>query len=398
MDEAYIPFHRPSIGDAEVDLVVEVLRSGWLTTGPLTARFEREFCARAGAGHAIAVNSATAGLHLALVALGVGPGDEVITTPLTFCATVNAVLHTGATPVLADVDETLNIDPDRVAAVLSDRTRVLLPVHFAGLPCDMPRLWRIAADRRLAVVEDAAHAAGAAVNGVPIGGGSSDAVAFSFYATKNMTTGEGGMVTTPSGELARRIRSLCLHGMSRDAWDRYSTTGSWHYDVVECGFKYNLSDLASAIGLCQLAKLDAMTERRRDIARAYTEAFFEVPELETPPEGGGGHCWHLYVLRLNLSLLDIDRGTFIDQMRARGVGCSVHFIPIPLHSYYRTVLPKRDTCCRALSEYPRLVSLPLYPALTGAAVQQVIRAVLGVVAHGRKRKRAAVGRNREVPA
>src|SRR5579863_6264984 len=259
MNLPFIPFARPDYADAEVAEVADAIRSGWVTTGPKTAQFEREFREYAGARHALAVNSCTAGLHLALAALGMGPGDEVITTPLTFCATVNVILQVGATPVLADIGPDLNIDPAAVERVITARTRAILPVHIAGLPCDMRSIWEIARRHGLKVVEDAAHAAGSRLDGLPIGGGGSDAVAFSFYATKNLSTGEGGMVVTPDSALEERMRLLCLHGISRDAWNRYSEKGNWYYEVVACGFKYNLSDILAALGLVQLRKLEAMT-------------------------------------------------------------------------------------------------------------------------------------------
>ncbi len=393
-DPAPIPFHRPLLGAEEVAAVAEVLQSGWLTTGPAVARFESEFRDYVRARHALAVNSATAALHLALAALDIGPGAEVITTPLTFCATVNAILHVCATPVLADIDDTLNLDPAHVEAALTPATRAILPVHFAGLPCDITRLGAIARRHRLAVVEDAAHAVGSFCAGAPVGAGASDAVAFSFYATKNMTTGEGGMVTTPSRELDERMRILCLHGMDHHAWNRYSDKGTWAYDVVECGFKYNMSDIAAALGRVQLQRLESMTHRRRAIAAAYTEAFAASPELQTPPQGVG-HSWHLYVLRLNLDKLAIGRDEFIDQLKSRGIGCSVHFIPIPLLSYYSRALTLRDPCQRALSEYQRLVSLPLYARMTDSEVGRVIETVQDVVSRCRKRRmtagRAATG-------
>jgi dTDP-4-amino-4,6-dideoxygalactose transaminase len=392
----FIPFNLPFIERSEIEAVEGVLKSGWLTTGPVATRFEAAFRNYVQARHALAVNSATAGLHLALKALGLGPGDEVITTPLTFCATFNAILQVGATPVLADIDSTLNISPESVSDLITRRTRAILPVHFAGLPCDMDKLWRIASDHHLMIVEDAAHAAGSWWNGAPIGGGQSDAVVFSFYPTKNMTTGEGGMVTTSSDELNESMRTLCLHGMSRQAWSRYSGTGSWAYEVVACGFKYNLSDIAAALGLAQLARLDRMTERRREIARRYSEALGGIPELELPP-AGSGHCWHLYVLRLNLEKLSIDRAEFIEEMRKRGIGCSVHFIPIPLHPYYRHAIEMRDRCERTMREYPRLLSLPLYPRLGEEQVDRVVSAVLDIVwKHKVKLRRTASAPAREL--
>ncbi len=272
-EESYIPFNLPTIGEEEIAEVVATLRSGWLTTGPRTAQFEREFRAYVQAPHALAVNSCTAGLHLALAALGIGKGDEVITTPLTFCATVNTILHVGATPVLADIRADGNIDPEAIESRITERTRAIVPVHIGGLPCEMDAIWDLARRHDLRVVEDAAHAIGSQYKGLPIGGGfppkrrCSDVVAFSFYATKNLTTGEGGMVTTHREALLERMRILCLHGISKDAWNRYSEKGNWYYEVVECGFKYNLSDLQSAIGIHQLRRQEKFIERADPICR-----------------------------------------------------------------------------------------------------------------------------------
>ena len=263
----YIPFHLPSIGDEEVREVEATLRSGWLTTGPKTAQFEREFSSYVQSPHAIAVNSCTAGLHLALAALNIGRGDEVITTPLTFCSTVHTILQVGAKPVLADVRPDGNIDPDEIAKAITSRTRAIVPVHLAGLPCDMNAIWELAQRHGLFVIEDAAHAAGSHYQGHPIGMAgdegtqASDAVAFSFYATKNLTTGEGGMITTARDSLAARIRMLSLHGMSRDAWNRYSQSGKWFYEVVDTGFKYNLTDIQSSLGIHQLLRPSAFGRR-----------------------------------------------------------------------------------------------------------------------------------------
>jgi dTDP-4-amino-4,6-dideoxygalactose transaminase len=387
----YLPFALPDIGEEEIAEVVAALRSGWVTSGPRVAQFEREFLEYTGAAHALAVNSCTAGLHLALTALGIGPGDEVITTPLTFCATVNAILETGADAVLADVGEDLNLDPGAIARAITPRTKAILPVHLAGLPCDMNAIWRLASEHGLRVVEDAAHAVGGCYAGRRIGAGESDAVAFSFYATKNLTTGEGGMVTTDSEALDERMRIACLHGISRDAWNRYAEKGTWYYEVVDRGFKYNMPDIAAAIGIHQLRKLDRMNERRAEIARSYNAAFQDVPELEVAPEHAGScNAWHLYILRMNLDALDIDRGRFFEEMRARRIGCSVHFIPIPLHPYYRKVLEMRDPCSRALAEYPRLLSLPLYSSMTDDDVRRVIEAVRGIVLGHSVRKQFAI--------
>src|SRR5262245_60915355 len=275
----FIPFNLPEIGKEEIDEVVDTLKTGWITTGPKTAQFEREFKEYVKAPYALAVNSATSGMHLALVALGIGPGDEVITTPMTFCATVNVILETGATPVLADIREDGNIDPASIAEKITTRTRAILPVHIGGLPCDMDAIWAIAREKGLYVVEDAAHAIGTNYKGYPIGAGNpakgyrSDVVCFSFYATKNLTTGEGGMVVTHDQELYDKMKVLCLHGISKDAWDRYSERGNWYYEVMACGFKYNLSDIQSAIGIHQLRKQEEFVKARERQARQYNEAF-----------------------------------------------------------------------------------------------------------------------------
>ena len=389
MSNPFLPFARPDYSEEEISEVAATLRSGWITSGPRVDRFEREFGQYVGAGHALAVNSCTAGLHLALAALGIGPGDEVITTPLTFCATINVILQVGATPVLADIGPDLNIDPAAIRRAITGRTRAVIPVHIGGLPCAMREIWDLADQYRIKVVEDAAHAAGAQIAGAALGGGRSDAVAFSFYATKNLSTGEGGMVTTHSADLERRLRTLCLHGINRDAWNRYAENGSWYYEVVECGFKYNMSDIMAALGLVQLRKLETMTQRRIEIARRYNDAFREMPELELPPDRAGvRHCWHLYILRLRLEKLAVDRAQFIEELRQRGIGASVHFIPIPLHPYYRATLPMTDACARALAVYPRLVSLPLYSNMTDDEADRVIEAVRDIVVRTRVASRA----------
>lgn len=386
-EQEFIPFHRPSIDDREVEAVVATLRSGWLTTGPRTAQFEKEFKEYVRAPHALAVNSCTAGLHLALAGLGVGPGDEVITSPLTFCATVNCILHVGATPVLADVGRDGNIDPGAIRERITKRTRALMPVHYAGLPCDMDAIWAIARPRGLLVIEDAAHAVGARYKGQPIGAGS-DAVAFSFYATKNLSTGEGGMVTCHNPKLAERMRILCLHGISKDAWNRYAENGSWYYQVVESGFKYNLSDIQSAIGIAQLHKQEELLRARTAHARFYSQRFADVAELEVPEESPKSrHAWHLYALRLNLNQLTISRAQFIEELRKRGVGASVHFIPIPEHPFYaRYAKVAAAQCPTALALYPRLISLPLYPSLTSDQLEHIVASVKSIVYEHKREK------------
>ena len=311
-------------------------------------------------------------MHLALRGLDVGPGDEVITTPMTFCSTVHAIIQVGARPVLADIGEDLNIDPAMARALVNGRTRVILPVHIAGLACDMDAL-RV---RDVALVADAAHACGSEYQGKPIGGSEADATAFSFYATKTITTGEGGMLTTDLDALAGKARLLRLHGIDRDAWSRRAGEGNWFYEVVEDGYKYNLPDVLAAIGVVQLRKMERMRERRCAIAKAYNAAFGRVEELQLPPERSEcQHSWHLYILRLRLEALAISRNEFIGELQRLGVNCSVHFIPIPLHSYFADKVAMPLGCERALREYPRLVSLPLHPRMSDEDVEQVIQAV-----------------------
>jgi len=395
---SYIPFNLPTIGEEEINEVVATLKSGWLTTGPRTVQFEQEFSAYVQAPHALAVNSCTAGLHLALAALGVGKGDEVITTPLTFCATVNTILHVGATPVLADIRPDGNIDPEAIERRITQRTRAIVPVHIGGLPCQMDAIWDLARRYDLRVVEDAAHAIGSHYKERPIGGGvpserrCSDVVAFSFYATKNLTTGEGGMVTTHREALLERMRILCLHGISKDAWNRYSEKGNWYYEVVECGFKYNLSDIQSAIGIHQLRRQEGFVETRKRYAKTYNDIFAGIDELELPPDDNScRNSWHLYAMRLNLDKLDINRDEFIQQLRTKGIGASVHFIPIPLHPYFAKLaqLP-HNQCPKVMELYPRLVSLPLYPEMTMDQVTYVSGIVKEVCQNAKKRKLAAV--------
>jgi len=397
--QEFVPYHRPSIGPEEIEEVVATLQSGWLTAGPRTEQFEREFCAYVRAPFGLAVNSWTSGAHLALTALGAGPGDEIITTPLTFCATVNTILHTGARAVLADVDEDGNIDPESIAQRIGPRTKGIVPVHLGGLPCRMDEIWRLAKQHNLFVFEDAAHAVGTQYRGRMIGECSegseprSDAVAFSFYATKNLTTGEGGMVTTWRPELAEHMRLLCLHGISKDAWNRYSDKGNWYYQVVACGFKYNFNDILAAIGIHQLRKQEKFLAERTRLAAFYNRKLAEIDELELPiPRGDGRHAWHLYLVRLRLDRISIDRAEFINQLKQRGIGASVHFIPIPMHPYFSEFagLPENQ-CPRAAALYPRLVSLPIYPGLREEQIARVIAAVKEIVCQTRRRALCAVG-------
>ncbi len=379
MQQPFLPFALPDIGDEEIAEVVDTLKSGWVTTGPKAKRFEDDFAAFLGAPglHALAVNSATAGLHLALEALGIGPGDEVITTTHTFTATAEVVRYLGADVVLVDIDPaTLCIDVDKVEAAITPRTRAVMPVHYGGLAADMPRLLALAKRRGLAVVEDAAHALPTTCGGKLIGTLESDATVFSFYANKTITTGEGGMVVTRNSELARRMKTMRLHGMSRDAFDRFTATvPSWYYEIVSPGFKYNLTDIAAALGIHQLRRANAFQRRRAEIAAWYGRALSGLP-LQLPPDASAGdqHAWHLYVVRL-ADAAPIARDAFIESLFAAGIGCSVHYIPLHLQPYWReryALTP--DQFPHSQHAFERCVSLPIYPRMTEADVDRVAQA------------------------
>ena len=391
-NERIVPFHRPSITRAEIEAVVAALESGWLTTGPRAREFEAEFAAYVGARHAIAVTSCTAALHLALEAAGVAAGDEVLTTPMTFAATAEVVRYFDAVPVFVDVDDaTLNIDPARLDAALAARraagghVKAVIPVHYGGHPCDMDAILELARAHGLAVVEDAAHALPAVTGGRMVGA-IGDITCFSFYATKTITTGEGGMVTTDDEAFARRMRMMTLHGIDRDAWDRYAGTGSWYYEIVAAGFKYNLSDIAASLGLVQLRRADELRARRAAIAARYTAAFASEPALTPPVElPGVGHSWHLYTLRLDPDALGIGRDRFIEELRGRGVGTSVHFIPLHIQPYYRQLYGYQpEDLPVAYGNYQRIISLPIYPEMTAEDVDHVIEAVLAVTSAFRR--------------
>lgn len=377
MRERFLVFGAPLIGDAEIDEVVDSLRSGWLGTGPKVARFERAFAVYKGVEQAVAVNSCTAALHLSLLAADLGPGDEVITTPLTFCATVNAILHAGATPVLADVDPiTFNIDPAEVAARITPRTRAILPVHFAGRPCAMDPLMALAEQHGLRMIEDCAHAIESAYHGQPTGT-FGDFGCFSFYVTKNVVTGEGGMILARRPEDAARLKTLALHGMSHDAWRRFSDSGYRHYQVVECGFKYNMMDLQAAIGLHQLAQVEASWLRRRAIWDRYQEAFADLPVIPpADPEPDTRHAHHLYTLLIDATRCGCDRDAFLDYMTAQRIGVGVHYLSLPEHPYYQQRLSWRpEDTPQAWRIGQQTVSLPLSPALSDVDVDDVIAAV-----------------------
>ena len=379
----FLPFALPDIGEEEISEVIECLRSGWVTTGPKTRQFEQEFGAYLGGGvETISVNSATAGLHLALEAFGIGPGDEVIVPTLTFTATAEVVRYLGAQPVFVDADpRTLCLDPAAVEAAITSRTRAIVPVHYAGLACDMDAILALAVRHGLRVLEDAAHAFPTLYKGQLVGTLGSDITVFSFYANKTMTTGEGGMVVTRDPALARRVRLMRIHGISQDAFARYtSRTPAWFYEVVAAGFKYNLTDIAAAIGLGQLRKIDRFLARRRQLAASYNGALAGLP-LRLPPDAPAGstHAWHLYVVRLTDGA-HIGRDELIGELSARGIGTSVHFIPLHRQPYWR------DTCSLTPQQFPvaeanyhAMLTLPLYTKMTNADQARVIDAVRELV-------------------
>jgi perosamine synthetase len=382
----FLPFHVPEIEDEEVQSVLGTLRSGWLTTGAKVKQFEENFSRYTGAKHAIAANSCTAALHLALDAIGIKEGDEVIVPTLTFTATAEVVLYFKARPVLVDCEPgTLNLDPNQIERNLTTKTRAIMPVHFAGQPCDMDRLLDIARRHRLKVIEDAAHALPALYRDRMVGT-IGDITCFSFYATKTITTGEGGMATTDNPEWSDRMRMMSLHGISKDAWNRYSAEGSWYYEVLFPGFKYNLTDVAAAIGVEQLKKSDRFWCSRKRLAEMYNERLADLPEIMTPVLSPDvRHAWHLYVIQLNLEMLRIDRNHFIKALKERGIGTSVHFIPLHLHPFYRDNFGYAPgDFPAATAAYQRIVSLPIYPKMTQQDIDRVIDAVRGIVQEYRR--------------
>lgn len=368
-----LPFYRPDIGEEEIAAVVETLRSGWVTVGPRTHEFEQAFARYIGAPHAVAVSSCTAALHLGLDALDLQPGDEVITSTLTFTATGATIIHAGARPVLVDcTPDTLNIDPADVAKKITSRTRAIVPVHFTGHPAALDEILGLARAHGLSVLEDAAHALPASYHGRRIGT-LGNLTAFSFYATKNLCTGEGGMLTTADAALVDRLRMRRLHGMSRDAWRRYSNEGSWRYDVSYPGFKYNMTDTAAAMGLVQLRRLPAMHQRRQQLAHLYSTLLADCPAVQLPvtlPDVE--HAWHLYVLRLRPERLRIHRDAVIEEMKAAGIACQVHFIPLHLHSFYRDTFGYRpEDFPVASAAADELLSVPFFTLMSDDDVRRV---------------------------
>lgn len=381
-----MPFARPDIGDAEIEAVVRVLRSGWLTTGAEAQRFERAFGARLGARHAIAVTSGTAALHLALEAAGIGAAHEVIVPTWTFTASAGVARYIGARPVLVDVRaDDLNVEAAAVERAIGPRTKAIVGVDIGGHPADWHLLRELASPRRIVLVDDAAHALPATLRGQLIGTWA-DLTAFSFYVTKTLATGEGGMLVTPNDAWAERARVMSLHGISHDAWKRYTAEGGWRYDVIAPGFKYNMTDIAAALGLVQLSRLDDMLRRRAAIAARYSAAFADVDALQPPViRDDRTSAWQLYILRLRLEALRCDRGAFIGALKERGIGTSVHFMPLHLHPYWRDTYKLRpEEFPVATREYERVISLPIYSTMSEEDVAAVIDAVRAVAAANRR--------------
>ena len=397
LSDDFLPFALPVIEEEEISEVLDVLKSAWITTGPKVKLFEREFARYIGCKHAIAVNSCTAALHLALEAIGIQEGDEIITSPMTFAATGEVIRYFKARPIFVDIDsKTMNLDMGLLENIVKRRCesenkrklRAIIPVHYAGYPCDMDALMALASRYDLRIIEDAAHAFPTSYKRKMIGT-VGDITCFSFYATKNITTGEGGMITTENEEYAERMRIMSLHGISKDAWKRYTAEGSWYYEIIAPGYKYNLTDIAAGLGVAQLKKADAFLTRRIQIADRYHEAFQELNELDLPltyeGEEGTTHSWHLYVIRLNLQRLQIDRNKIIDELRRKGIGTSVHFIPLHIHPYYReTYGYQSDDFPVAYETYQRIISLPIYAKMTDQDVNRVIESVTDIVKSNRR--------------
>jgi dTDP-4-amino-4,6-dideoxygalactose transaminase len=376
-----VPFHRAAVGDDEALAAADVIRSGWLTMGAKTLEFERAFAEYVGSRHALAVSSCTAALHLALEAVGITQGDEVLVPTTTFTASAEVITYLGARPVLVDIDPvTMNLDVNDAARRVSSRTKAIIPVHLAGQPCDMDEIHALAAHYNLRVVEDAAHALPASYRNRRIGS-MSEITAFSFYATKTLSTGEGGMLTTDDESIAERVRLMRLHGIGRDAWKRYSSEGTWFYEVLQAGYKYNFTDIQAAIGLIQLQKCDVLRDTRQRIAECYTQAFASLRALETPSvQKDRTSAWHLYILRLNLEESAVDRDTLSRLLKQQGIGTSVHFIPLHLHPYYQHTFGYRvGDFPQAERQYLRAISLPIFPDMSEEQVAHVIAAVSNAV-------------------
>lgn len=374
---SFLPFHRALIEQEEITAVLDVLQSGWLTTGPRVKQFEADFANFTGATHALAVNSCTSALHLSLAVCGIGEGDEVILPTMTFAASGEVVLYQKGKPVLVDcAKNSFHIDPEQIERAITPRTKAILPVHYAGYPCDMDAILDIAQRHRLLVIEDAAHALPTRYKGKLIGS-IGDITCFSFYATKTITTGEGGMITTENQEYAEKLRILSLHGISRDAWKRYTAEGTWRYEILEAGYKYNLTDLQAAIGIAQLEKCESLRARRQAIAQRYARALLSLDAFEPPFEPiDENHSCHLYAIQVNESELRIGRDRVIEELKLRGIGTSVHFIPLHLHPLYQNQLGYRSgQFPNAELRFNRAISLPIFPGMTNDEIDRVIEAL-----------------------
>lgn len=373
----FLPVLRPNISREEVESVSETILTGWLTTGPKVQDFQEEISKYVGARYAVSTHSCTAALHLALLAFDVRDGDEVITTPYTFVSTSNVILYQRAKPVFVDIDpKTCNIDPEKIEEKISSKTKAIIPVHFAGQPCDMDRIMEIAEDHNLYVIEDAAHALGSKYKGKMIGS-IGDVTCFSFYATKNITTGEGGMLTTELEEIAEKARRLCLHGMDKDAWKRYSSVGNWFYDITCLGFKYNMTDIQAAMGLVQLRKLEKFIRKKEKLARLYNKKLKAVPGIKTPfVKKDVRHSWHLYTIRVNEKEFGLSRNELIKALKAENIGTSVHFIPVHLFSYYRKTFGYKEGDFPVSERvFREILTLPLYASMTKEDVFDVVEAI-----------------------
>ena len=378
-----IPFHKTHTTNEEIEAVVEAIKSGWLTMGPKTVEFEQRFSEYVGAKHTVSVNSATAALHLALKAIGLQEGDEVIVPTNTFVATAEVVTYFNAKPVLCDIEEdTHNIDVSKIEALITPKTKAIIPVHFAGQPCDMDEIYskveglRAKGEGKIYIIEDAAHAIPSAYKGVKIGAlPKTDITCFSFYATKTLSTGEGGMATTANADFAKNIKINRLHGISRDAWDRYTAKGSWYYEVVDNGNKYNTTDINAALGLVQLKKQDMLRQKREAIAKRYIEAFKDNPNIALPViKKDRETSWHLFVVKVP------NRDKVIEELKSRGVGCSVHFIPVHKHPYYKEKFGYKDSDYPVANKvYKQSLSLPIYPDMSDEEVNYVIKNLLEVI-------------------
>ena len=385
----FLPFHLPTIEDDEIKAVAETLRSGWLTKGPKTIEFEKKIAKYIGAKHAIALNSCTSALHLSLFAVGIGPGDEVIIPAYTFASTANVVVHQSAKPVLADINlHDLCINPETIEDLISPKTKAIIPVHFAGHPCNMDIISKVADKYNLAIIEDAAHALGTKYNDRMIGSiGSSTTTCFSFYVTKNITTGEGGIVATDLDDVATTLRTSSMHGMNSDAWNRYSDRGSWYYEIVNAGYKYNMNDLQASIGNIQIDKIERFQKDRERIAKVYIEEFEEYSEVIIPTREKKGmrSAWHLFPILLLYEKLNINRNKFIDALKAERIGTSVHFIPIHTHPYYQEKYGyKKEDFPNAQFAFEHEISLPIYPKMAQNDVMDVASAVKKLVKYFKK--------------